>query len=94
MTFLYIPGLINDDDHWVGGPATLVQTGDLIDRGPYSLEVLELFHKLRREAPDQVGAYLVFGVGVEGTHRVSWRAVRSSCRIPNVQIPGSFTLVM
>jgi len=43
-------GLIDEQHHWTGGKATLVQVGDLIDRGPKSREVLDLMISLEEEA--------------------------------------------
>ncbi|KAJ9521504.1 hypothetical protein QJQ45_008801 [Haematococcus lacustris] len=35
---------------WAGGRSSLVQTGDIVDRGPDSLAALHLFHRLKAEA--------------------------------------------
>ncbi|KAL6755471.1 hypothetical protein V8C86DRAFT_213861 [Haematococcus lacustris] len=43
-------GLIDEALAWVGGRSSLVQTGDIVDRGPDSLAVLHLFHRLKAEA--------------------------------------------
>lgn len=32
---------------WVGGRAVLVQTGDIVDRGPHSLATLDFFEALK-----------------------------------------------
>lgn len=32
---------------WAGGCSVLLQTGDLVDRGPHSLELLSLMHRLQ-----------------------------------------------
>lgn len=48
-------GLIGEGNHWSGGHATLVQTGDLVDRGPKEREVLELMISLEKEAPGAGG---------------------------------------
>eukprot|EP00966_Prymnesium_polylepis_P010317 238078-Prymnesium_polylepis.1 len=47
---LGLAGLANASGHWLGGTATLVQTGDLVDRGPHSLEVIKLFEALEVQA--------------------------------------------
>ncbi|MGE0362129.1 MAG: metallophosphoesterase [Vicinamibacterales bacterium] len=44
-------GLIDDSRRWTGGAATLVQTGDLTDRGAAVRGVLDLMMQLEREAP-------------------------------------------
>jgi hypothetical protein len=43
-------GLIDDAGRWSGGNARLVSTGDLLDRGPDSRQVLDLLMRLEREA--------------------------------------------
>ena len=43
-------GLIDDKDNWSGGGDILIQTGDVIDRGPYSREAVDLLKKLQKEA--------------------------------------------
>ena len=43
-------GLIDDKGDWVGGTAHLVQTGDVVDRGPDSRAVMDLLMKLEKQA--------------------------------------------
>jgi len=43
-------GLIDGDGHWNGGKHRLVQVGDLIDRGPKSVETFEYLLALKEEA--------------------------------------------
>ena len=44
-------GLIDRTDAWIGGEAILVQTGDVIDRGPDSMGCVALLRDLQRQAP-------------------------------------------
>jgi len=48
-------GIVDKDLAWTGGPAILVQTGDVMDRGPRSREVLDLLMDLSEKAPRQGG---------------------------------------
>ncbi len=43
-------GLIDGELHWIGGKTHLVQIGDVLDRGDYAKEILELLMKLEKEA--------------------------------------------
>lgn len=43
-------GLIDGNANWVGGKAHLVQTGDILDRGPDSRAVMDLLMKLQKQA--------------------------------------------
>src|SRR5262245_60772701 len=36
-------GVIDADDHWSGGTATVVQTGDILDRGDDEQAIVDLF---------------------------------------------------
>jgi hypothetical protein len=42
--------LVDEQNHWIGGSATLVQTGDVIDRGAKGREVMDLVTTLETEA--------------------------------------------
>ena len=48
-------GLIDGERGWSGGTATLVQTGDITDRGPQVREIMDLMMRLEEEAPDDGG---------------------------------------
>ncbi len=52
-------GLIDVDGNWSGGNTTLVQTGDLVDRGAGVRQVMDLFMRLQRQAPEQGGEVIV-----------------------------------
>ena len=55
VAILQHTGLIDKQNHWAGGKATFVQTGDLIDRGPKPREVMDLMMALEKEAPSSGG---------------------------------------
>ena len=59
-------GLVDKQNHWAGGKATLVQLGDLIDRGPKPREVMDLMMALEKEAPNAGGRI----VSLLGNHEV------------------------
>ena len=59
-------GLVNDQNHWTGGSATLVQMGDLVDRGPKSREAMDLVMGLENEAAKAGGQV----VPLLGNHEV------------------------
>jgi len=48
-------GLIDAKGRWAGGNTTLVQLGDVPDRGPDSLKIIHQLMKLQREAPKSGG---------------------------------------
>jgi len=48
-------GLVDAKGKWVGGNSTLVQMGDVPDRGPDSLKIIRQLMKLQREAPKRGG---------------------------------------
>ena len=52
-------GLIDAKGRWTGGRTTLVQTGDIVDRGPNSLRIIEDLMRLQREAPRRGGRVVV-----------------------------------
>jgi hypothetical protein len=52
-------GLVDSDGHWAGGPTTLVQMGDVTDRGPDSLKIIRSLQQLQGEAPRAGGKVVV-----------------------------------
>jgi hypothetical protein len=56
---LKVAGLIDNAHQWTGGKATLVQLGDLVDRGPQSRAVLDYVMTLQNDAQKKGGAVRV-----------------------------------
>ena len=52
-------GLIDAKGRWAGGHTVLVQLGDVVDRGPDSLDTIHHLMKLQREAPRKGGRVIV-----------------------------------
>ena len=55
VAILQKAGMIDEKLHWAGKNATLVQTGDFLDRGSKCREVMDLLMALEAEAPKQGG---------------------------------------
>ena len=73
---LKMAALIDAQNHWVGGKATLVQTGDFLDRGDDGRGIMDLLMQLQSEATRSGGKVLV----LLGNHEVmnlqgDWRYV-------------------
>lgn len=68
--------VIDRDDNWSAGNDILVQTGDIVDRGTYALDIYRLMQKLRGQAASAGGQV----VSILGNHEVmnaigDWRYV-------------------
>lgn len=48
--------IIDSGNHWIGGKTHMVQTGDVLDRGPDSKKAMDLLMNLEREASRHGGA--------------------------------------
>ncbi|KAL8496748.1 hypothetical protein ACS0TY_020428 [Phlomoides rotata] len=75
---LSLAGLIGPDDRWSGGADTVVQVGDIFDRGGDEIKLLYFFEKLKREAAKAGGTVITMNgnheiMNVEGDFRYATR---------------------
>lgn len=56
FTVLKSGGLIDDQGNWTGGKTHLVQTGDVLDRGPDSRKAMDLLMRLEKQAAEAGGS--------------------------------------
>eukprot|EP00921_Rhytidocystis_pertsovi_P010266 GHVQ01016512.1.p1 GENE.GHVQ01016512.1~~GHVQ01016512.1.p1 ORF type:complete len:987 (+),score=235.28 GHVQ01016512.1:809-3769(+) len=47
---LHAAGCINEEARWIGGRSLLIQTGDVLDRGPDGKKLYDFFYNLSKEA--------------------------------------------
>jgi hypothetical protein len=59
VSILRETGLIDRENQWIGGGATLVQTGDFLDRGPDVKAVVDLLIALQEQATRQGGRVMI-----------------------------------
>lgn len=59
-------GLIDASDRWIGGSSTVVQIGDVLDRGDDELKILYLLEKWKRQA-SKTGGNLIT---MNGNHEI------------------------
>ena len=52
---LHAAGIVNAKNDWIAGKTHLVQTGDVLDRGPDSRKAMDLLMKLEEQAPKTGG---------------------------------------
>jgi hypothetical protein len=63
---LRLAGAIDDGDHWAGGALTLVQTGDVLDRGDEDRKIFDWLEQLRPEATAAGGELIL----LSGNHEL------------------------
>ena len=51
VSILIETGVLSEDRRWADGGACLVQVGDLVDRGRYSRQAMDLMRDLESQAP-------------------------------------------
>ncbi|KAI9078044.1 hypothetical protein K1719_039969 [Acacia pycnantha] len=61
-----LASLIDESDRWIGGSATVVQVGDVLDRGGEELKILYFLEKLKREAARSGGTIIT----MNGNHEI------------------------
>jgi hypothetical protein len=66
VSILTMTGLVDQDRHWSGGEAKLVQMGDILDRGEQLRQTLDLLMQLQVEAEAAGGRVIV----LLGNHEV------------------------
>ena len=76
LKVLGMAGIIDSQGNWMAGATTLVQTGDIVDRGDDTIKLYKLFIKLRKQAKENGGKV----VPLLGNHEVmnmqeDWRYV-------------------
>ncbi|GBB92324.1 hypothetical protein RclHR1_00020027 [Rhizophagus clarus] len=73
---LQLAKILDDNKTWSGSNGILVQTGDIVDRGPDCLKIYELFEQLRKEAEKVGGAVIsIFGNHELMNLQLDWRYV-------------------
>ncbi|KAG0376115.1 hypothetical protein BGX24_008264 [Mortierella sp. AD032] len=66
LTVLKLAQLVDDNTDWIGSDDTLVQIGGLVDKGPDTIAIIELFQKLAIQAGVTGGAV----INILGEHEV------------------------
>jgi hypothetical protein len=72
VSILQRAGLVDQDTHWIGGETTLVQTGDIFDRGLGVFKVLDLLMRLEGEAAAAGGQVIVLLGNHEGMNLIGF----------------------
>ncbi|KAF9433769.1 hypothetical protein BGZ76_009007 [Entomortierella beljakovae] len=66
LAVLRLASIIDTNNNWAAGSDTLVQTGDIPDRGPGTIAIYQLFQKLREQAKSAGGEV----INLYGNHEV------------------------
>ncbi len=66
LSILRTAGVVDENLQWTGGKTILVQTGDILDRGPRSRSVIDLLMMLEKQAPKSGGRV----IALLGNHEV------------------------
>ena len=63
---LRMANVIDDTSAWIAGTDILVQTGDIVDRGTYALDIYRMMRNLREQASAHGGGV----VSILGNHEI------------------------
>ncbi|GLJ13106.1 hypothetical protein SUGI_0205290 [Cryptomeria japonica] len=63
---LRVAQVMDENDNWIGGNTTVVQVGDLLDRGGEELKVIYLLEKLKKQADRSGGGFII----MNGNHEI------------------------
>lgn len=66
LKILRTASLVDQRGYWIGKDTTLIQTGDIVDRGPDTIAIYRLFDSLRTQAAGAGGEV----ISLLGNHEV------------------------
>ncbi|CAG8468779.1 6147_t:CDS:2 [Cetraspora pellucida] len=79
LKVLKMAKILDEKENWIGNNGILVQTGDIVDRGPDCLKIYILFDRLRQEAKE-VGGQVI---NLIGNHEIMNLLLGWSYVVPN-----------